>query len=379
MNALAPAPDFGLIANLADSDDTLALRTALTSGQHYANIGAAGTAMRFLTAYLAMQPGEWILTGSERMKERPIRLLVDTLNSLGAHIGYVEDAGFPPLRITGRALEGGEASISGGVSSQYISALLMTAPAMRQGLRLRLKGQIVSRPYISLTTELMRHHGVNVLSESPGEFIIEPQTYTPMPLTVEADWSAASYWYAIASLADEATIRLDGLFRDSLQGDAAVAGLYKQLGVQTEYADNCVIISRCGEPAASIEYDFTDEPDLAQTLVANCCFLGVHFRFGGLQSLRIKETDRLSALRTELGKLGYDLRLGGSSLEWSGQTCTPNPAPLIDTYNDHRMAMSFAPAAFIRPEGIEIAEAEVVSKSYPRFWSDLSQAGFGID
>jgi 3-phosphoshikimate 1-carboxyvinyltransferase len=375
MNALGS--EHAAIGNLSGSDDTKTLIRALLSSDRHFNIGAAGTAMRFLTAYLALKPGEWTLTGSERMKRRPIRLLVEALNSLGADIEYKEKKGFPPLKISGRELEGGEASISGGISSQYISALLMAAPIMRRGLRLKLEGEVISRPYIRLTTELMRMFGVQSVYEDGGRAIsVEPQRYTPAPFVVEADWSAASYWYSIAALAPDLEIKLIGLMPDSLQGDAAVAGLFDRLGVGTRFVDGGIVIGRSGRPVCErLDYNFSDEPDLAQTLVTACCFLGIHFRFTGLQSLRIKETDRISALQSELRKLGYAVRVEGSALSWGGDKCAPDPLPVIETYDDHRMAMCFAPAAIIREEGVEIANPEVVSKSYPDFWDDIRRAG----
>ena len=373
MNALGSEP--AQITNLSVSDDTKVLVRALASSDRHLNIGAAGTAMRFLTAYLAMKPGEWTLTGSERMKQRPIRLLVESLNGLGADIKYKENKGFPPLNIVGRELEGGEASISGGISSQYISALLMAAPMMRGGLTLTLEGEVVSRPYIRLTTELMQRFGVTTVYKSGNVLRVESQRYTPAPFLVESDWSAASYWYSIAALAPDAEIKLMGLMPDSLQGDAAVAGIFDRLGVGTKFVDNGIVIGRSGTACERLDYNFADEPDLAQTLVTACCFLGVQFRFTGLQSLRIKETDRIAALQTELRKLGYAVRAEGSALSWNGDECVSDPSPIIETYDDHRMAMCFAPAAIIREDGIEIADPEVVSKSYPDFWDDIRRAG----
>jgi 3-phosphoshikimate 1-carboxyvinyltransferase len=376
LNALSNSPHE--IKNLSPGDDTHAMQHVLHNGGCDFNIGAAGTAMRFLTAFLAQTPGEWTLTGTERMKNRPVKLLADALNTLGARIEYMEKDGFPPLRIFGRALQGGETGLSGGVSSQYISALLMAAPLMEKGLTLHLEGDIVSVPYIRLTVQLMRQFGAEVTWE--GQTLrVMPGAYRPVPFTVEPDWSAASYWYATAALSRQAEIRLPGLRRDSLQGDAACAALSVNLGVETAFDGEGVAVSSGGDKCSRMTYDFVNEPDLAQTFVTACAGLGIPFRFTGLQSLKIKETDRMEALKTELRKLGYLLAGSrGSILEWTGERCPPDPHPVIRTYEDHRMAMSFAPLALVRPQGIEIEHPQVVTKSYPAFWDDLRAAGFDL-
>ena len=366
------------IVNLSDCDDTEVMVAALNSDSKDFDIKAAGTAMRFLTAFLSKIVGEWTITGTERMKNRPIKLLVDALNSLGARIEYIEKEGYPPLRIFGSALQGGEISLSGGVSSQYISALLMVAPLMENGLTIRLEGNVISRPYILLTLQLMEQFGVK--ASWAGQTIkVVPQEYKPIPFTVESDWSGASYWYQMAALNKNAEVELLGLFKNSLQGDAAVAGIFTQLGVSTTFADKGVTLKKNGNLCAKLVYNFVNEPDLAQTFVVTCVLLNIPFRFSGLQSLKIKETDRIEALRTELKKLGYLLTVEGNSvLTWNGERCEPEEHPVIATYEDHRMAMAFAPAAFAIPQGICIAEPQVVSKSYPHYWDDLRKAGFEI-
>jgi 3-phosphoshikimate 1-carboxyvinyltransferase len=376
LNALSYSPYD--IQNLSDSDDVKAMQEALASNKRDFNIGAAGTSMRFLTAFLAKIAGEWTITGTERMKKRPVGLLVDALQSLGARIEYVEKEGYPPLRIFGAALQGGTISVSGGVSSQYISALLMIAPYMEKGLILHLEGEIISAPYINLTIQLMKQYGVNVIRNKQTIQVL-PQEYKPIPFTVESDWSAASYWYQIAALSKQPEIALTGLFTDSLQGDSAVAELFARLGVETAYTQQGVLLKKKGETARKLIYDFVNEPDLAQTLAVTCALLNIPFRFTGLQSLKIKETDRIEALKTELRKLGYLLTdRRNSILEWEGEQCLPEQSPLINTYEDHRMAMAFAPAALVRQEGIEIADPMVVTKSYPNFWEDLKSAGFTL-
>jgi 3-phosphoshikimate 1-carboxyvinyltransferase len=376
LNALSYSPYD--IQNLSDCDDTEVMVRALNSNSCDFDIKAAGTAMRFLTAFLSKVIGEWTITGTERMKNRPIKLLVDALNSLGARIEYIEKEGYPPLRIFGSALQGGEISLAGGVSSQYISALLMIAPLMENGLTLNLEGNIISRPYINLTLQLMEQFGVKATWS--GQMIrILPQEYKPVHFTVESDWSAASYWYAMMALSKTAEIELLGLFKNSLQGDAAGAKLFAQLGVGTTFTDRGVQLKHNGNVAKKLIYNFVNEPDLAQTFVVVCVLLNIPFRFTGLQSLKIKETDRIEALKTELRKLGYLLTDSNDSiLEWNGERCEPEVDPVIATYEDHRMAMAFAPAALILPQGIRIADPGVVTKSYPTFWDNLRGAGFTV-
>lgn len=377
LNALSYSPYE--IKNLSDCDDTGVMIKALHSNDRDFDIHAAGTAMRFLTAFLSKIVGEWTITGTERMRNRPIKILVDALNALGARVEYIDKEGYPPLRIFGSALQGGEISLSGSVSSQYISALLMIAPLMKKGLTLHLEGNIISKPYIRLTLQLMKQYGVQATWEG-ATIRVRPQNYTPVPFTVESDWSAASYWYEMAALSRGAEVELSGLFKNSLQGDATGATLFARLGVQTDYTVQGVILKQVQHETKKLHYDFVNEPDLAQTFVVTCAMLGIPFHFTGLQSLRIKETDRIKALKTELRKLGYLLADNGTGvLTWEGAHCEPEAQPVIATYEDHRMAMAFAPAALLRPEGIEIADPQVVSKSYPRFWDDLQAAGFTIE
>ena len=362
------------IENLSDSDDTRVMEAAFESNSSHFDVGAAGTSMRFLTAFLAKTVGEWTITGSERMKNRPIKLLVDALNSLGGKIEYMEKEGFPPLRIFGSALMGGDISLDGGISSQYISALMMIAPFMQNGLKINLEGKVISRPYIRMTQQMMADFGVKVAFHE-NIIDIQPQTYTPIRYRVESDWSAASYWYEILALAEEGKIQLNGLKKESLQGDSHVAEIYKNFGVETEYFDNYVVISKSKElthklDADKLEIDFTNVPDLAQTVVVTCCLKEIPFKFSGLQSLKIKETNRVAALINELKKLGYVLyEPSEGELAWNEERCEPESVPSIATYEDHRMAMAFAPAALLKP--IEILHPEVVSKSYPGFWEDI--------
>ena len=364
--------------NLSDCDDTRVMIRALNDDKETIDIMAAGTAMRFLTAYLSVTPGTRIITGTERMQQRPIQVLVNALRELGADIEYVANDGFPPLRITGRELRKDTISLPGNVSSQYISALLMIAPVLTNGLTIRLTGDIISRPYINLTLQLMNDFGVRAEWTDDHRLKVEPQAYHSTPFYVESDWSAASYWYQIVALSKEAEVTLPGLFKDSYQGDSQVAGIFRSLGVETIYKDKTVILKKNGKSVERLDYDFINQPDLTQTFVVTCALLNIPFRFSGLQSLKIKETDRMAALITEMRKLGYILHeTDGSVLSWEGERCTTEEHPAIDTYEDHRMAMAFAPTCLALPE-ILINNPQVVSKSYPRYWEDLRQAGFII-
>ena len=364
--------------NLSDCDDTRVMVRALNDDKETIDIMAAGTAMRFLTAYLSVTPGTRIITGTQRMQQRPIQVLVNALRELGADIEYVANDGFPPLRITGRKFEKDTISLPGNVSSQYISALLMIAPVLTNGLTIRLTGDIISRPYINLTLQLMNDFGVCAEWTDGHQLKVEPQVYHSIPFYVESDWSAASYWYQIVALSKEAEVTLPGLFKESYQGDSQVAGIFRSLGVETIYEDQTVTLKKSGNAIERLDYDFINQPDLAQTFVVTCALLNIPFRFSGLQSLKIKETDRMAALITEMRKLGYILReTDGAVLSWEGELCSAEEHPAIDTYEDHRMAMAFAPACLTLPE-ILINNPQVVSKSYPHYWEDLRQAGFII-
>ena len=385
--------------NLSDCDDTRVMVKALTEGGDTIDILAAGTAMRFLTAYFSITPGQRILTGTARMQQRPIQLLVNALRQLGADIAYTNREGFPPLRIRGKepnncelknceqeVCEQGkketlcsELTLQGNVSSQYISALLMIGPMLPHGLTLHLSGNIISRPYIDLTLQLMGEFGAKAEWTSESTITVHPQPYHSVPFTVESDWSAASYWYEMAALSEEAEIELTGLFPNSYQGDSRGRELFSQLGVETAFTPHGVKLTKSGQRVERMEADLVDIPDLAQTFVITCALLNIPFRFTGLQSLKIKETDRITALRNELRKLGYAIEEENDSvLYWNGERCEAEVSPLIATYEDHRMAMAFAPAALCCPS-VRIAHPHVVSKSYPRYWDDLRQAGFRME
>jgi len=365
-------------SNLSDCDDTNVMVKALTSQDETIDIMAAGTAMRFLTAFLSVTEGTRIITGTQRMQQRPIEILVNALKMLGAEIEYAQNNGFPPLCISGKPLEGGSISLKGSVSSQYISALLMIAPVLKKGLQLTLTGDIISKPYINLTLQLMKDFGAQAEWTASDRIEVLPQPYKSVPFTVESDWSAASYWYQIAALVPDAKIELLGLFPDSYQGDSKVAELFVGLGVETIFTSRGALLMKTGTCCERMDYNFINEPDLAQTFVVTCAVMGIPFRFEGLQSLKIKETDRVAALIAELGKLGYVLRESENAvLSWEGDRQPISVNPAIKTYEDHRMAMAFAPAC-LRIPSITICDPRVVSKSYPHYWEDLTKAGFTI-
>lgn len=379
LNALCATP--GRLSNLAQCDDTDAVLSALAQPDaSEVNIGAAGTAMRFLTAYFATREGrEVVIDGTERMRQRPIGVLVDALRQLGADIEYVETEGYPPLKITGTRLHGGALTVSGSVSSQYITAILLIAPVIG-GITLTIEGEIMSRPYIDMTLALMARYGVkaewreNVIHVPAGE-------YTALDFTVEADWSAASYWWAMQAIVPQSRISLKGLEPQSLQGDSRIAELMSQMGVMGNWCGRYLDLRSNGGVGCccSTFADLSGTPDIAQTLVVMLCLMGRPFRITGLRTLRIKETDRLEALRTELRKLGYVVKVeGDDAISWHFETTAAEASPHICTYHDHRMAMAFAPAA-IRFPGLIIDDAQVVSKSYPLFWEHLRQAGFKIE
>lgn len=372
--------------NLSDCDDTEVIINALRDMPDTIDIKAAGTAMRFMTAYLSITAGQYTLTGTERMKHRPIAILVDALRYLGANIEYAGETGFPPLRIKGGNPKGGSLEVPGNISSQYISALLMIGPMMRNGLKLRLTGEIISRPYIDLTIHTMHDFGAKAEWTDIDTIEVQPVPYTGRNYLIENDWSAASYWYEIMALSNEPTneIILTGLTDGSRQGDSVVRYLFSMLGVKTTF-DNApegvptkVTLRKTPTKVPRLEYDFINQPDMAQTFVVCCAAMNIPFKFTGLASLKIKETDRIEALKREMRKLGYVIHdANDSELYWNGERCEPDENPAIDTYEDHRMAMAFAPLAIKMPH-IIINDPHVVSKSYPHYWDDMRKAGFSV-
>lgn len=366
------------IENVSNSDDSRLMMNALKSTSEIIDIHHAGTAMRFLTAFFAIQEGrEIILTGSDRMKERPIKILVDALQSLGAQIEYLENDGFPPLRITGQNLTQSKVTLQANVSSQYISALLLIASKLENGLELTLEGDITSIPYIKMTLSLLDEIGVkstfidNVITVKKNSKKLKAKT-----LVVESDWSSASYFYSIAALSKKGTeITLSSYKEKSLQGDSALADIYKNFGVSTTFSDHSVILKKESITLNPLILNLKNAPDIAQTIVVTCFALGVSCDLTGLHTLKIKETDRLLALKTEIEKLGGQVTITNDSLKLSEGHSIKNMVS-IATYNDHRMAMAFAPLAL--KTDLVVENAEVVSKSYPTFWQDLKMIGFKI-
>ena len=408
------------LKNISASDDSEVMVRALatnnqqpTTNNHFIDIHHAGTAMRFLTAYFAIQEGqEVVLTGSPRMKERPIQILVDALRELGADIAYEEALGFPPLRIKGKKLLNSKVSLSANVSSQFISALLLIAPKLENGLQLTLEGKVTSVPYIQMTLDLLNQIGVKTKFDSniiqvfpstdnsqPTTHNLQPRTDNPQPtkITVESDWSSASYFYSIIALSKVGTqITLSSFKQNSLQGDSALIEIYKNFGVETTFNNDSIILRKTNlqlttynlqpttynlQPTTrnpqptTYNFQLNNTPDLAQTILVTCFGLGIGCHLTGLHTLKIKETDRLTALQNEITKLGATVTKTEASI-----TLEPTKAIhsniKIETYNDHRMAMAFAPLALLVP--ITIIDAEVVSKSYPNFWIDLKSIGFQI-
>ncbi len=378
INALSYSPY--VVRNLSESDDTRVLEAALFSNQMKFDIGHAGTAMRFLTAFLSKIAGVWEVTGSERMKQRPIKILADALIQLGAKIEYIENEGFPPLKIYGSHLKGKTLKLDGSISSQYISALLMIAPTLENGLTVELQGEITSQPYIELTLRLMQQFGIQYTWEKNRIWVPE-QKYLPLDYTVEADWSGASYWYEIAALAQKAEVFLENLQLQSLQGDAKIANWFEKFGIRSEQKEGGVLLVKSeNKIPEKLEIDFLENPDIAQTMACLCVSKQIPFYFTGLKTLKIKETDRISALQNELAKLGAVLvEPAVGELEWNGRinTSIKEKLPTIATYHDHRMALAFAPIA-LNGQMLIIDDPSVVTKSYPGFWADIKKAGFRI-
>ena len=373
LQALYPQID---IRNLSNSDDSQVTQKGLISQSNIVDIHHAGTAMRFLTAYFAIQPDrEIVLTGSERMQERPIKLLVEALNGLGADITYEKEPGFPPLIIRGKEITKDQVALPANISSQYISALMLIAPKLKNGLKIDLLGETTSVPYIKMTQSIMDQLGFETAFDG-NQIIIKPiSKINANHWTVESDWSSASYFYSIVALADSGEITLSNYFEKSKQGDAALSEIYEKFGVKTTHSNGKITLSKVEgfNLPNYIMLNLKNTPDLAQTIAVSCLGLHLDCKLTGLHTLKIKETDRLTALKIELEKLGAEVKITDRSLEIVNSTKI-NKNISIDTYNDHRMAMAFAPLGLKVP--ININNAEVVSKSYPGFWDDLRKIDF---
>jgi len=366
------------IFNLSNSDDTQLMLSAIESDKKEINIGHAGTAMRFLTSYYSsISENSKVLTGSKRMKQRPISILIDALKDLGCDIEYIEKSGFPPLKINGKNILTNSVTLPADVSSQYISSLMMLGVSLENGLKIKLSSEITSLPYILMTKKIIDRIG-GITKIDDGEITIEPFKEKIIPEQfVESDWSSASYFYSIAALSDSARLTLSSFFKESLQGDSRLVDIYKIFGVETKFEENHIILIKNKiDLPKSINLNLKDSPDLAQTIIVTCLGLGVDCRLDGLHTLKIKETDRLIALKNEIEKFNVDkVEITENSITLENNSNLKHEV-VIDTYNDHRMAMSFAPLSLLVP--IKISNPEVVTKSYVNFWNDLESLGFNI-
>ena len=361
------------IENISNSDDSKLMQKALESTSNEINIGHAGTAMRFLTSYFSVKENaEIILTGSHRMKNRPIKILVEALRELGADIQYIEKEGFPPLKIKGKVLTKDSVVIDGNVSSQYISSLLLVAPTLKNGLQLKFKGEVTSVPYIKMTLQLLAELGVHFSWENNVITIQPKPTIENNTIVVESDWSSASYYYSLCALSQNSEIKLSSYKKNSLQGDSVLAEIYKNLGVTTSFEGNSIILKNNGKliPLKLIDLNLIGAPDIAQTIAVTCFGLGVECYLTGLHTLKIKETDRLVALKTEIEKLGGEIEITNETLHLKASTKIKENIA-VSTYDDHRMAMAFAPLAL--QVTIQVEDSNVVSKSYPTFWKDFKK------
>jgi 3-phosphoshikimate 1-carboxyvinyltransferase len=381
------------ILNISKSDDTTLLNdlllkiketTVSESSDNTVELDTknVGTIMRFLTSFLAIRPGNWMLTGNERMKSRPIGELVDSLRSIGADISYLENIGFPPLLIKGKNLQGGVIEINAELSSQFISSLLLIAPKLKNGLIIKVNGKISSAPYIEMTIKILGNFGINI-SRFENKIEIRNQNYFPQNYEVEADWSAASYWYEIVALSNKAEIFLTGLKKNSLQGDSRLAEIFKYLGVETKYLEKGILLKKKNKFFKNIKIDFNDIPDLAPAIIVSCAGLGIKGKFAGMKNLKIKESDRIFAIKTELKKIGFDLNETIKNKEWVLKLSSDNDVInqvnniVFETYDDHRIAMAYAPLSILY-NSVTIINPNVVEKSYPNFWDHLKKAGFTI-
>ena len=367
-----------VLDNLSNSDDTQAMQSGLSSKDQRIDIGHAGTTMRFLTSYFATTPGvEKVLTGSKRMQERPIKLLVDALRSIGADVDYVKNEGYPPLRISGKSISTTRVSLAAHVSSQYITSLMLVAPKLPNGLEIVLEGEITSVPYIKMTCALLQRVGIDVTFSGQSIRVLPQQHIDAKTLTVESDWSSASYHFSMVALAQSAYVSINSYVPNSLQGDSVLVDIYAQLGVTATFDGHKLQLTKSDKVQSHIALDLIKAPDIAQTIAVTCYGLGVSCDLTGLHTLKIKETDRLVALQNELTKLGANIRITEDSLHLDARKGDIVADVAIDTYHDHRMAMAFAPLALSVP--IVINDADVVTKSYPSFWDDLISLGFFID
>lgn len=366
------------LSNLSESDDTQAMQNGLSSGDQTIDIGHAGTTMRFLTSYFATSPGvQKVLTGSKRMQERPIKILVDALRAVGADIEYLKNDGYPPIRITGKKITTEHVKLAANISSQYITSLMLVGAKLPNGISIELSGEITSIPYINMTCSLLDQVGITATFEGQTIRVFPQEKIAPKTIEVESDWSSASYHFSMAALAKTAQISIKNYAANSLQGDSVLTDIYSQLGVLSEFDGNTLHLTKTDAVQSHISLDLIKAPDIAQTIAVTCFGLGVSCDLTGLHTLKIKETDRLEALYTELTKLGATIHVTDKSLHLEARKNPIVENVAIDTYHDHRMAMAFAPLGLSVP--IQINDAMVVSKSYPSFWEDLHKLGFNVN
>ncbi|MBT3524379.1 MAG: 3-phosphoshikimate 1-carboxyvinyltransferase [Flavobacteriaceae bacterium] len=368
------------INNLSNSDDTVILDKYITNLESHIDVHHAGTAMRFLTALLAIKTNKkFVITGSKRMKERPIKILVQALNKLGANISYFDKKGFPPLIIKGQEIFGGEISLSSNISSQYISALMLIAPILKNGLLINLEGKITSKPYLEMTLAILKKIGINCYFKNNIISIEHCSKINNSAISIESDWSSVSYFYSIVALSNAAELNIGTFYKSSIQGDVKLYEIYAKLGVETKFikSSSRILIKKINDfiKPDHIDLDLTENPDIAQTIAVTCFGLGISCDLFGLHTLKIKETDRLEALKIELSKLGANVKVTNNSFHLA-PTFSINNGISIETYNDHRMAMAFAPLALMTP--IIINNPDVVTKSYKDFWKDLKSLNFNL-
>ena len=366
------------LSNISNSDDSNVMRKALNSNESIIDIGHAGTAMRFLTSFYAISDGrEIVLTGSDRMKERPIKILVDALNELGANIKYTGNKGYPPLKIKGKNISGGEIILPSNISSQYLTSLLLIGPRLKNGLKIKLSGQITSYPYVKLTLEFLKRIGVDLEIKRDFIFVKNITDIKEKNIKIESDWSSASYFFSAVALSRFSNLKLSFFSTDSLQGDSILVKLYKKLGVVSKIKNGNLLLSKNSkfQKPNFINLNLNDTPDLAQTIAVTCLGLKINCELNGLHTLKIKETDRLLALKNEISKFGASVKITNDSLHLIAKKNLKHDVE-IDTYNDHRMAMAFAPLAL--KNNLKIKNEQVVTKSYPAFWKDLQSIGFQV-
>ena len=366
------------LSNISNSDDSNVMRKALNSDESIIDIGHAGTAMRFLTSFYAISDGrEIVLTGSERMRERPIKILVDALNELGANIKYTGNKGYPPLKIKGKNISGGEIILPSNISSQYLTSLLLIGPRLKNGLKIKLSGQITSYPYVKLTLEFLKRIGVDLEIKRDSIFVKNITDIKEKNIKIESDWSSASYFFSAVALSRFSNLKLSFFSTDSLQGDSILVKLYKKLGVVSKIKNGNLLLSKIPkfQKPNFINLNLNDTPDLAQTIAVTCLGLKINCELNGLHTLKIKETDRLVALKNEISKFGASVKITNDSLHLIAKKNLKHDVE-IDTYNDHRMAMAFAPLAL--KNNLKIKNEQVVTKSYPAFWKDLQSIGFQV-